>query len=102
MDASMWSWTLQCGPNVHGVPKHNAAALTIVDEFVRDAKRDGLIAQAIITRAGLRAVHPAPYCRRFGEENAGTRTYSDPDRCPSWGQRRLFDDAWSPAVVIER
>src|SRR3954468_873254 len=41
------------------VPKHNAAAITIVDEFVRDAKRDGLIAQAI-TRAGLRGVHPAP------------------------------------------
>ena len=41
------------------VPKHNAAALTIVDEFVRDAKRDGLIAQAI-TRAGLRGVYPAP------------------------------------------
>jgi hypothetical protein len=39
------------------VPKHNAAALTIVDEFVRDAKRDGLIAQATITR-WLRAVHP--------------------------------------------
>ena len=41
------------------VPKQNAAAITIVDEFVRDAKRDGLIAQAI-NRAGLRGVHPAP------------------------------------------
>ena len=41
------------------VPKQNTAAITIVDEFVRDAKRDGLIAQAI-TRAGLRGVHPAP------------------------------------------
>jgi len=41
------------------VPKHNAAALTIVDEFVRDAKRDGLVAQAI-ARAGLRGVHSAP------------------------------------------
>ena len=28
------------------VPKQNAAAITIVDEFVRDAKRDGLIARA--------------------------------------------------------
>ena len=41
------------------VPKHNAAALSIVNEFVRDAKRDGLIAQAI-ARAGLRGVRPAP------------------------------------------
>jgi polar amino acid transport system substrate-binding protein len=41
------------------VPKHNAAALSIVDEFVRDAKRDGLIAQAI-ARASLRGVHAAP------------------------------------------
>jgi hypothetical protein len=41
------------------VPKQNAAALSIVDEFVRDAKRDGLIAQAI-ARAALRGVRPAP------------------------------------------
>jgi len=32
------------------VPKHNAAALTIVDDFVRDAKRDGLIAQPSLAR----------------------------------------------------
>jgi polar amino acid transport system substrate-binding protein len=41
------------------VPKHNAATLPIVDEFVRDAKRDGLIAQ-LIARADLRGVRPAP------------------------------------------
>jgi polar amino acid transport system substrate-binding protein len=41
------------------VPKQNAAALSIVDEFVRDAKRNGLIAQAI-THAALRGVRPAP------------------------------------------
>jgi polar amino acid transport system substrate-binding protein len=41
------------------VPKQNAAALSIVNEFVRDAKRDGLMAQAI-ARAGLRGVRPAP------------------------------------------
>jgi polar amino acid transport system substrate-binding protein len=41
------------------VPKHSATALSIVDEFVRDAKRDGLIAQAI-ARASLRGVHAAP------------------------------------------
>ena len=41
------------------VPKHNAATLPLVDEFVRDAKRDGLIAQ-LIARADLRGVRPAP------------------------------------------
>lgn len=41
------------------VPKRNAAALSVVNEFVRDAKRDGLVAQAI-ARAGLRGVRPAP------------------------------------------
>lgn len=41
------------------VPKNNALALSIVNEFVRDAKRDGLIAQAIV-RAGLRGVRAAP------------------------------------------
>jgi polar amino acid transport system substrate-binding protein len=41
------------------VPKQNAAALTIVNAFVRDAKGDRLIAQAI-ARAGLRGVRPAP------------------------------------------
>jgi polar amino acid transport system substrate-binding protein len=40
------------------VPKTNAAALPIVNDFVRDAKRDGLIAQAI-ARASLRGVRPA-------------------------------------------
>ena len=47
----------------------NAAVLSFVNEFVRGARRDGLIAQAItragllaqaITRAGLRGVRPAP------------------------------------------
>ena len=41
------------------VPKHNTTALPAVNEFVRDAKRDALIAQAI-ARAGLRGVRPAP------------------------------------------
>ena len=41
------------------VPKNNAAALPIVNEFVRDAMRDELIAQAI-ARAALRGVRPAP------------------------------------------
>jgi len=41
------------------VPKHNADALSSVNEFVRDAKHDGRIAQAI-ARAGLRGVRPAP------------------------------------------
>lgn len=41
------------------VPKNNAAALPMANHFIRDAKRDGLIAQAI-ARAGLRGVHPAP------------------------------------------
>ena len=42
-----------------GVPKQNASALAIVNEFVGDAKREGLIAQ-LIARAGLRGVRPAP------------------------------------------
>jgi hypothetical protein len=41
------------------VPKNNAAALPIVNDFVREAKRDGLIAEAI-ARAGLRGVRAAP------------------------------------------
>jgi len=41
------------------VPKHNAATLLIVNEFVGDAKRDGLIAR-LINQAGLRGVRPAP------------------------------------------
>jgi polar amino acid transport system substrate-binding protein len=41
------------------VAKNNASALSVVNDFVRDAKRDGLIAQAIV-RAGLRGVRPAP------------------------------------------
>lgn len=41
------------------VPKHNAAALPIVNEFVREAKRDGLITRSIAS-AGLRGVRPAP------------------------------------------
>jgi len=41
------------------VSKSNAAALPIVNEFLRAAKSDGLIAAAI-TRAGLRGVRSAP------------------------------------------
>jgi len=41
------------------VPKQNSAALTIVNEFIREAKRDGLIAQQI-AHAGLRGVRSAP------------------------------------------
>jgi polar amino acid transport system substrate-binding protein len=41
------------------VPKQNASALAIVNEFVADAKREGLIAQ-LIARASLRGVRPAP------------------------------------------
>ena len=41
------------------VPKQNASALAIVNEFVAEAKREGLIAQ-LIARAGLRGVRPAP------------------------------------------
>jgi len=41
------------------VPKQNASALAIVNEFVAGAKREGLIAQ-LIARAGLRGVRPAP------------------------------------------
>jgi len=41
------------------VPKHNAAALSIVNEFVGEAKREDLIAQAV-ARAGLRGVRAAP------------------------------------------
>jgi polar amino acid transport system substrate-binding protein len=40
------------------VPKDNAAALPAVNDFIREAKRDGLIAQAI-SRAGLRGVRPS-------------------------------------------
>lgn len=39
------------------VPKSNAAALPVLNEFVREAKRDGLIAEAI-KRAGLVGVRP--------------------------------------------
>jgi polar amino acid transport system substrate-binding protein len=41
------------------VPKHNATALSLVNEFVKEAKRNGLVAQSI-ARAGLRGVRPAP------------------------------------------
>ena len=41
------------------VPKHNGATPTIVNEFVREAKRDDLINRLIVS-AGLRGVHPAP------------------------------------------
>jgi polar amino acid transport system substrate-binding protein len=41
------------------VPKENAATLTMVNEFVREAKRDGLITRSIAS-AGLRGVRPAP------------------------------------------
>jgi polar amino acid transport system substrate-binding protein len=41
------------------VPKHNADALPIVNEFVRGAKRDGLVSRLIVS-AGLRGVRPAP------------------------------------------
>ena len=41
------------------VPKANVAALPTVNEFVSEAKRSGIIANAI-TRAGLRGVHPRP------------------------------------------
>jgi len=40
------------------VSKSNAAALPTVNDFVRDAKRDGSIAQ-FIARAGLRGVRPS-------------------------------------------
>src|ERR1041385_2983040 len=41
------------------VSKHNAAALPTVNEFVREAKRDGLITRLIVSE-GLRGVRPAP------------------------------------------
>ena len=41
------------------VPKHNAATLPTVNEFVREAKRDGLITRSIAS-AGLRGVRTAP------------------------------------------
>ncbi len=41
------------------VPNRNAAALSIVNELVRDTKRDGLVAQAI-AHAELRGVRLAP------------------------------------------
>jgi polar amino acid transport system substrate-binding protein len=41
------------------VPKQNAATLTMVNEFVREAKRDDLI-NRLIVNAGLRGVRPAP------------------------------------------
>jgi polar amino acid transport system substrate-binding protein len=41
------------------VPKDNANALTIINDFLVETKRSGLIADAI-ARAGLRGVHPAP------------------------------------------
>jgi len=41
------------------VPKSNAAALPVVNDFVREAKRDGLIAEAI-AQAGLRGARAAP------------------------------------------
>ena len=41
------------------VPKSKAAVLPTVNDFIRDAKLNGSIAQSI-TRAGLRGVRPAP------------------------------------------
>jgi polar amino acid transport system substrate-binding protein len=41
------------------VPKQNSAALATINEFVRDAKRDGLIGQ-LIAHAGLSGVRSAP------------------------------------------
>ena len=41
------------------VPKRNAATLAILNEFVREAKQDGLVTRLIIS-AGLRGVRPAP------------------------------------------
>ena len=41
------------------VPKDNAAALPMLNEFVREAKRDGLVTR-LIAVAGLRGVRPAP------------------------------------------
>ena len=41
------------------VPKHNATALTLVNEFVQEAKRNGLVARSI-AHAGLRGVRAAP------------------------------------------
>lgn len=41
------------------VPKANASALPAVNEFVAEAKRGGIIAEAI-ARAGLRGVRPGP------------------------------------------
>jgi len=45
----------------HGaiVPKHNAATLPIVNEFVHGAKRDGLTTRLMVS-AGLRGVRSAP------------------------------------------
>jgi polar amino acid transport system substrate-binding protein len=40
------------------IPKANAAALPIVNDFIHDAKRDGVIADAV-KRADLRGVRPA-------------------------------------------
>ena len=41
------------------VPKNNASTLPIVNEFVREAKKDGLITRSIVS-AGLRGVRAAP------------------------------------------
>lgn len=41
------------------VPKDNAAVLPMLNEFVREAKRDGLVTR-LIAGAGLRGVRPAP------------------------------------------
>ena len=41
------------------VPKDRADALDVINQFVREVKRNGYIAQAI-ERAGLRGVRPAP------------------------------------------
>ena len=41
------------------VPKDNAATLPMLNEFVREAKRDGLVTRLIVS-AGLRGVRPAP------------------------------------------
>jgi hypothetical protein len=40
-----------------GMPKSNAAALPFVNDFIHDAKRDGVITEAI-KRVGLRGARP--------------------------------------------
>lgn len=58
--ATVLDWRFNVVQMSIAVPKNNAAVLPIVNDFVHDAKRDGLIAEAI-ARAGLRDVRPAPW-----------------------------------------